>query len=53
MMAAAAFNMRHWMNKNALPPYVSGLLAFVRCLENVLLLALKSRDGREIGVWQA
>ena len=36
MMAAAAYNMRHWMNKNALSSIVSWLLALVRRLENVL-----------------
>ena len=36
MMAAAAYNMRHWMNKNALSSFVSWLLALVRRLENVL-----------------
>ena len=36
MMAAAAYNMRHWMNKNALSSFVSWLLAPVRRLENVL-----------------
>lgn len=36
MMAAAAFNMRHWMNKNALSSFVSRLLSLVRCLENML-----------------
>lgn len=36
LMAAAAYNMRHWMNKNAFFSFVSWLLALVRCLENVL-----------------
>ena len=36
MMAAAAFNMRHWMNKNALSSFVSWLLALAGRLENVL-----------------
>lgn len=36
MMAAAAYNMRHWMNKNALSSFVSWLLALARRLENVL-----------------
>ena len=36
MMAAAAYNMRHWMNKNALSSFVSWLLTLVRRLENVL-----------------
>lgn len=36
LMAAAAYNMRHWMNKNASSSFVSWLLALVRRLENVL-----------------
>jgi len=36
MMAAAAYNMRHWMNKHALSFFVSWLLTLVRRLENVL-----------------
>ena len=36
MMAAAVYNMRHWMNKNALSSFVSWLLMLVRRLENVL-----------------
>lgn len=36
MMAAAAYNMRHWMNKNASALFVSRLLTLVRCLENVI-----------------
>ena len=36
LMAAAAYNMRHWMNKNASFSFVSWLLALVRHLENVL-----------------
>lgn len=36
MMAAAAFNMRHWMNKHALPSFVSTLLTLVRRLRNIL-----------------
>lgn len=36
MMAAAAYNMRHWMNKNALSSCVSWLLALVKRLKNVL-----------------
>jgi len=36
MMAAAAYNMRPWMNKNALSSFVSWLLTLVRRLENVL-----------------
>ena len=36
MMAAAAYNMRHWKNKHALSSFVSWLLTLVRRLENVL-----------------
>ena len=36
MMAAEAYNMRHWMNKHALSSFVSWLLTLVRRLENVL-----------------
>ena len=36
MMAAAAYNMRHWMNKNALSSFVSWLKTLVGRLENVL-----------------
>lgn len=36
LMAAAAYNMRHWMNKKALSSFVSWLLALVERLENVL-----------------
>ena len=36
MMAAAAFNMRHWMNKHAMPYFVSILLTMVRRLRNML-----------------
>ena len=36
MMAAAAYNMRHWMNRHALSSFVSWLLTLVRRLENVL-----------------
>ena len=36
MMAAAAYNMRHWMNKHALSSFISWLLTLVRRLENVL-----------------
>ena len=36
LMADAAYNMRHWMNKNALSPFVSWLLALVGRLENVI-----------------
>ena len=36
MMAAAASNMRHWMNKHVLSSFVSWLLTLVRRQENVL-----------------
>lgn len=36
LMAAAAYNMRHWMNKNALSSFVSWLKTMVEDLENVL-----------------
>lgn len=36
MMAAAAYNMRHWMNKNASALFVSRPLTLVRRLENVI-----------------
>lgn len=36
LMAAAAYNMRHWMNKNALSSFVSWLNTLVVCLEDVL-----------------
>ena len=36
MMAAAAYNMRHWMSKNALSSFVSWLKTLVEGLENVL-----------------
>ena len=36
MMAAAAYNMRHWMNKNASVLFVSRLLTLVRRLENMI-----------------
>ena len=36
MMAAATYNMRHWMNKHALSSFVSWLLTLVRRLKNVL-----------------
>ena len=36
MMAAAAYNMRHWMNKNALSSFVSWLKTLVEGLGNVL-----------------
>ena len=36
LMAAAAYNMRHWMNKNALSSFVSWLKTVVEGLENVI-----------------
>ena len=45
MMAAAAYNMRHWMNKNALPFFVSWLRVLVGCLENVILANEKQYAG--------
>ena len=36
MMAAAAYHMRHWMNKNALSSFVSWLKTLFGCLENVI-----------------
>lgn len=36
LMAAAAYNMRHWMNKNALSSFVSWLKTLVGSLENVI-----------------
>lgn len=36
LMAAAAYNMRHWMNKNALSSFVSWLKTLVGSLKNVL-----------------
>ena len=36
LMAAAAYNMRHWMNKNALSSFVSWLKTLVGRLENAL-----------------
>ena len=36
LMAAAAYNMRHWMNKNALSSFGPWLLALVGRHENVL-----------------
>ena len=38
MMAAAAYNMRHWMNKHALSSFVSWLLTLVGRLENALFV---------------
>ncbi len=36
LMAAAAYNMRHWMNKHAASLFVSWLKTLVRCLENTI-----------------
>ena len=36
MMAAAAYNMRHWMNKNASFLFVSWWLMVVKCLESAI-----------------
>ena len=36
LMAVAAYNMRHWMNKNALSSLVSWLLTLFGRLENVI-----------------
>ena len=36
MMAAATYNMRHWMNRHALSSFVSWLLTLVGRLKNVL-----------------
>ncbi len=36
LMAAAAYNMRHWMNKKASSSFVSWLMALVRRLENAI-----------------
>ena len=61
LMAAAAYNMRHWMNKNALSSFVSWLKTVIKGLENVifgnenqyayqyLTLATVAKSG----VWQA
>ena len=45
MMATAAYNMRHWMNKNALQFFVSWLRVLVGCLENVILANEKQYAG--------
>ena len=61
LMAAAAYNMRHWMNKNALSSFVSWVKTVIKGLENVifgnenqyayqyLTLATVAKSG----VWQA
>ena len=61
LMAAAAYNMGHWMNKNALSSFVSWLKTVIKGLENVifgnenqyayqyLTLATVAKSG----VWQA
>lgn len=36
LMAAAAYNMRHWMNKNVSSSFVSWLLTLARRLENAI-----------------
>ncbi len=36
LMAVAAYNMRHWMNKHAASFFVSWLLTLVRCFENTI-----------------
>lgn len=36
LMAAAAYNMRHWMNKHATSLFVSWLLALARRLKNTI-----------------
>ena len=36
LTAAAAYNMRHWMNKNALSSFVSWLKTLVGSLKNVI-----------------
>ena len=38
LMAAAAYNMRHWMNKNTLSSFVSWLKTLVGRLENALFV---------------
>ena len=45
LMAAAAYNLRHWMNKNALQFFVSWLRVLVGCLENVILANEKQYAG--------
>mgnify|MGYP002625271168 FL=1 len=44
LMAAAAYNMRHWMNKNALSSFVSWLKTLVGRLEN-MLFGNESKDA--------
>ena len=36
MMVVAAYNIRHWMNKNALSSFVSWLKTLIGRLENVV-----------------
>ena len=36
LMAAAAYNMRHWMNKNAVSSFASWLTTLARRLENAI-----------------
>ena len=45
LMAAAAYNLRHWMNKNALQFFVSWLRALVGCLEYVIWANEKQYAG--------
>ena len=45
LMAAAAYNLRHWMSKNALQFFVSWLRVLVGCLENVILANEKQYAG--------
>ena len=58
LMAAAAYNMRHWMNKNALSSFVSWLKTQFERLENVIFGNENQRslpipgscDGRVVGL---
>ena len=45
MLAAAAYNMRHWMNKNAFSLFVSWLKKLVGRLENVIIANEKQYAG--------
>lgn len=45
LMAAAAYNMRHWMNRNALSSFGFWLKTQIRSLENVLFGNKKQCDG--------
>lgn len=61
LMAAAAYNMRHWMNKNALSSFVSWLKTVIKGLENVIFgnenqyadQYLTLATVANSGVWQA